>query len=69
LIFVAAVIAYPIARWFMGKWLQDFAYRIQIQWWVFVLAASLALLIAVCTISLQAIEAAVANPVRSLRNE
>ncbi|MDP4259386.1 MAG: ABC transporter permease [Bacteroidota bacterium] len=69
LVLVAAVIAYPIARWAMGKWLQDFVYRVEMQWWVFVLAALVALLIAVCTISFQAIEAAVANPVKSLRTE
>jgi putative ABC transport system permease protein len=69
LVLLAAVIAYPIARWFMDKWLQDYAYRVEIRWWVFALAALLSILIAVFTISFQAIEAAVANPVRSLRNE
>jgi putative ABC transport system permease protein len=53
----------------MSKWLQDFAYRIDIQWWVFVLAAGIALLVATITISFQSIKAALANPVKSLRSE
>jgi len=53
----------------MYKWLQDFAYRITIQWWVFVAAGVVALLIAGITISFQSIKAALANPVKSLRNE
>jgi len=69
LVLIAAVIAFPIAWWAMTKWLQDFKYRIQIEWWVFGFAALLALVIAVVTISFQAIKAAVANPVKSLRSE
>jgi putative ABC transport system permease protein len=53
----------------MNKWLQDFAYRINISWWVFVLAGGLALLIALLTVSSQAIKAALANPVEALRYE
>jgi putative ABC transport system permease protein len=53
----------------MHKWLQDFVYRINIVWWVFVVAAVVALLIALVTISFQAIRAAVSNPVKSLRTE
>jgi putative ABC transport system permease protein len=53
----------------MNKWLQDFAYRISIEWWVFVLAGVIALLIALVTVSFQAIKAALANPVKSLRTE
>ncbi|HWY33982.1 MAG TPA: hypothetical protein VNX68_05005, partial [Nitrosopumilaceae archaeon] len=59
----------PIAFYFMNKWLHDFAYRINIQWWVFVLAGFAAVLIAFITVSYQAIKAAVANPVNSLRSE
>jgi putative ABC transport system permease protein len=69
LVLVAAIIAFPIAWWAMHKWLQDFVYRISIEWWVFAFAAIIALLIAFFTISFQAIKAAIANPVKSLRNE
>jgi len=53
----------------MNKWLQNFAYRIEVSWWMFVLAACIAILIALFTISFQAIKAAVAKPVKSLRTE
>ncbi|MEO6632813.1 MAG: hypothetical protein ABIN13_13855 [Mucilaginibacter sp.] len=53
----------------MSKWLQDFAYRIDIQWWVFLLAGIIALLVAAITISFQSIKASLANPVKSLRSE
>ena len=69
LVFLAAVVAFPIAWWAMNKWLQDFSYRINIEWWVFILAMILALFIALFTISSQAIKAAIANPVNSLRSE
>jgi putative ABC transport system permease protein len=69
LVVVAMVIAFPLAWYFMHKWLQDFAYRINISWWVFVLAGIIAASIALITVSVQAIKAAVANPVKSLRTE
>jgi putative ABC transport system permease protein len=69
LILIASLIAFPIAWWSMHKWLQSFAYRITISWWVFIVAATTATVIAMITISFQAIRAAVANPVRSLRTE
>ena len=69
LVIVAALIAFPVAWWTMNKWLQDFVYRINIGWWVFAAAAVIALLIAFITISSQAIKAAIANPVKSLRTE
>ncbi|WP_257657295.1 ABC transporter permease [Parapedobacter lycopersici] len=69
LVLFALVIASPIAWWAMNQWLQDFAYRIEIRWWVFVLAGSAAVLIALLTVSYQAVRAAVANPVKSLRDE
>ncbi|HSB93453.1 MAG TPA: FtsX-like permease family protein, partial [Flavitalea sp.] len=69
LVLIAAVIAIPIAWFFMHKWLEDFAYRIDISWGVFALSAFVALLIAMATISLQVIRAAIANPVKSLRTE
>ncbi|MBL7699663.1 MAG: ABC transporter permease [Chitinophagaceae bacterium] len=69
LILVSAVIAFPVAWLAMNRWLQDFAYRIGVSWWVFVLAGALATFIALCTISFQAIRAALANPVKTLRTE
>ncbi|HEY8928181.1 MAG TPA: FtsX-like permease family protein [Mucilaginibacter sp.] len=69
LVFVAIIIASPLARLAMHHWLQDFAYRIQISWWVFVLSGAVALFIALLTVSLQSIKAALANPVKSLRSE
>jgi putative ABC transport system permease protein len=66
---VSLVIAFPVAWWAMNKWLDNFAYRINIAWWMFVAAGLGALLIALLTVSLQAIKAAVANPVNSLRTE
>jgi putative ABC transport system permease protein len=53
----------------MNKWLQDFAYRISIRWWVFIAAGSLAIIIAFITIGFQAVKAGIANPVKSLRTE
>jgi len=69
LVFIALIIAIPVSWIVMNKWLQDFAYRIDISWWVFPLAGIIAILIAFITISFQAIKAAVANPVKSLRTE
>ncbi|HEV7781898.1 MAG TPA: ABC transporter permease, partial [Chitinophagaceae bacterium] len=69
LVLISAVLAFPLAWWYMHKWLQDFAYRITIGWWVFMAAGVTALLIALLTVSFQAIKAAVANPVKSLRTE
>jgi putative ABC transport system permease protein len=68
-VFIAALIATPIAWIVMNKWLQDFANRINISAWIFVLAGAIALLIALITVSFQAIKAAVANPVKNLRTE
>lgn len=66
---IAALIAFPVAWWAMEQWLQDFAYRIKIDWTVFIIAALCTLLVALATISFQAIKAAIANPVNSLRSE
>ena len=68
-VLIAALIAFPIAWYAMHKWLQDFAYRIDISWWVFIVAGVIAICIALFTISFQAIKAALANPVKSLRTE
>jgi putative ABC transport system permease protein len=67
LVLVSIVIATPIAWWVMDKWLQSFVYRVPLSWWMFALAGLLAVLIALFTVSFQAIKAAVANPVKSLR--
>lgn len=69
LVTISILIASPIAWWAMHKWLQDFAYRTNISWSVFVVTTVVALLIALITISFQAIRAAIANPVKSLRTE
>jgi putative ABC transport system permease protein len=69
LVVLSFFIAMPVAWYFMHAWLKDFAYRTDISWWVFVLAGILALLIAITTVSFQAIKAAIANPVKSLRTE
>jgi putative ABC transport system permease protein len=69
LVVVAIFIAFPLAWYGMNKWLQDFAYRISIDWKVFVVAGIVAMLIAVLTVSLQAVKAALANPVNNLRTE
>jgi predicted permease len=69
LVLLALVIASPIAWWAMNRWLQDFAYKIDIEWWVFALAGLLAVGIALLTVSFQSIKAALMNPVTSLRSE
>jgi putative ABC transport system permease protein len=69
LVLLANLIAWPVAWYAMNKWLENFAYRIEISWWVFALAGGLALVIALLTVSAQAIRAALANPVESLRYE
>lgn len=69
LVIISIVIATPLAWLFMNKWLQDFPYRIEITWEIFLVAGLIAILVAVLTVSFQAIRAAIANPVKSLRNE
>ncbi len=69
LVLVAAVIAFPVAWIAMSKWLEDFAYRITISWWIFIIAGIIAALVAFVTISFQALKAANANPVKNLRTE
>ncbi|MGA0560341.1 FtsX-like permease family protein [Larkinella sp. VNQ87] len=69
LVLFAILIASPVAWYAIHRWLQDFAYRIDIDWWVFVLAGLLAILIALLTVSFQSIKAAFMNPVKSLRSE
>ncbi len=69
LVFIALVIASPIAWWAMTKWLEDYHYHTDISWWVFVAAGLMAVIIALLTVSFQAIKAALANPIKSLRTE
>jgi ABC-type antimicrobial peptide transport system permease subunit len=69
LISIAFLIATPLAWYFMNKWLQDYVYRINISWWLFAAGGLAAIIIALATISFQAIKAAIANPVKSLRTE
>lgn len=68
-VLISTLIAAPIAWWAMNKWLQGFAYRIGVEWWVLLIAGGVAVLIAFTTVSVQAIRSATANPVKSLRNE
>ncbi len=69
LVFIANGIAFPVAWWVTNKWLQEYAYHIDVQWWVFVIAGILAIGIALLTVSYQAIKAAIGNPVKNLRTE
>jgi hypothetical protein len=69
LVIVALVIAAPLGYWAMYTWLQNFPYRVTIQWWVFVMAGGLAILISLATVGYQALKAAMTNPVKSLRSE
>lgn len=69
LVLIAAIIAFPVAWWGMSTWLENYAYRTEISWWIFALAGAVAVLIALATVSFQAVRAAVSNPVESLRSE
>ena len=69
LVIISFVIASPVAWYAMSKWLETYSYRVSIEWWVFALTAIVSILIAIITVSYQAIKAAIANPVRSLRSE
>jgi putative ABC transport system permease protein len=69
LVGVAILVSIPLGWYVMNKWLEDFSYRIEIGWGVFVFAAILAIVVAVLTVSYQSIKAAIANPVKSLRTE
>ncbi|MEO8406513.1 MAG: FtsX-like permease family protein, partial [Chitinophagaceae bacterium] len=69
LVAIACLVAFPLAWWMMNDWLKSYEYRIQISWWIFLAAAVIAILIALVTVSFQAIKAAIANPIKSLRTE
>ena len=69
LVLIANLIAWPVAWWMVAHWLQGYAFRISIQWWVFLIAGIVSILIAFFTVSFQSVKAAMANPVESLRSE
>ena len=69
LVAISCLVAFPVAWWMMHNWLQNYKYRIEISWWIFLAAGISAILIALITISFQSIKAAIANPVKSLRTE
>jgi len=69
LVIIASLVAFPVAWWTLQDWLSDFAYSINISWWVFIAAAFTTIIIALVTVSVQTIKAALANPVKSLRTE
>jgi putative ABC transport system permease protein len=69
LVFVAILVAVPLAWWITNRWLEDFAYRIEVRWWMFVLVGMVALMIALATVSIHVWRAARANPVEALRSE
>jgi putative ABC transport system permease protein len=69
LVLIANAIAFPVAFWATSRWLQEYAYHIEIGWWIFIVAGVSSLAIAFFTISYQAVRSAVANPVKSLRSE
>lgn len=69
LVFIAIILALPIAYYFMHQWLTNFAYRIELQWWMFALAGAAAIVVAFLTVGFQSVKAALANPVESLRSE
>jgi ABC-type antimicrobial peptide transport system permease subunit len=69
LVGISCVIAFPVAFWALHKWLESYQYRVDINWWVFAIAGVLAILIALATVSFQAVKAALTNPVKSLRSE
>jgi putative ABC transport system permease protein len=69
LVLLANIVAIPIAWWAVNKWLENFAYHIAVQWWVFAVALLITLLIALPTVAFQALKAAMTNPVRNLRVE
>ena len=69
LVLIASLVAIPVAWWMMNNWLNDFAYRTKIYWWVFAIAGMLALILAISTVGLKALKAALTNPVKSLRSE
>jgi ABC-type antimicrobial peptide transport system permease subunit len=69
LVGIAIILASPVSYYLMDRWLQDFAYKTNISWWIFIAAGVIALTIALATVSFQAIKAAIANPVKSLKTE
>jgi putative ABC transport system permease protein len=69
LVIISCMLSFPIAKWMMQKWLQNYTYRIDASWWIFASAGIIAILIALITVSFQTLKAALANPINSLRTE
>jgi ABC-type antimicrobial peptide transport system permease subunit len=69
LVFISCLVAFPVAWWLTNRWLRDYEYRVGVAWWIFIAAGTGAILIATITVSFQAVRAAIANPVKSLRTE
>jgi putative ABC transport system permease protein len=69
LILISNIVAWPVVYYFMGKWLNDFAYRVGINWWMFIMAGGITLFITLTTVSMQAMKAITANPVEALKHE
>ena len=69
MVLIANIIAWPVAYFAVGDWLQNFAYRVDVSWWIFLLAGVVVLLIALGTVSYQALRAAMVNPIDALRHE
>ena len=69
LIFIALLVASPIAYWAMQNWLENYGYKVNIAWWIFLFAGAGTLLVAVLTISIQTVRAAISNPAKSLKHE
>ena len=69
LVIIAFLVAAPLAFWAMDQWLEDFAYHVEISWWMFALAGIVSLTAVLITVGFQSIKAALTNPVKSLRNE
>jgi putative ABC transport system permease protein len=69
LVVISFVIASPVAWWMMHSWLNNYTYRVDLSWWIFVITAVISILIALITVSFQAVKAALSNPVKSLRTE
>nr|MBA3683584.1 ABC transporter permease [Bacteroidota bacterium] len=67
LVIIANIIAWPLGWWLVSKWLQDFAYRVDMSWWIFALAGFTSLIIALLTVSTQTLKAAKSNPINNLR--
>ncbi|MHA4739478.1 ABC transporter permease [Dyadobacter sp. MSC1_007] len=69
LVLISNLIAFPVAWWAVDKWLQEYAYHVNLEWWIFILAAALAVVIALLTVSYQSIKASLTNPLENLKSD